>query len=257
MTDMRQSCKGHLNNLKTWRNHVRVRRLCRNFVLPNNKLREFMNRISTCIDEGLDKEKHAKATIKCWQTYVQDMPTGNEKGKYLALDLGGSNFRVLNLELGENKYFTMNQKVYACSKELMNGTGTILFDYIANCLNEFVNMQGLKNNTVLPLGFTFSFPMSQSGINKGDLVRWTKGFTCEGVVGQDVVQLLTKSINNIPDLKVNICAILNDTVGTLMSCAWLNPKTRIGLIIGTGCNCCYLEKVNLKNPSIYISNNEV
>jgi hexokinase len=247
MSDLRQSCKGHLNNLRTWRNHVRVRRLCRNFVLPNNKLREFINRISSCIDEGLDKEKHSKATIKCWQTYVQDMPTGNESGKYLALDLGGSNFRVLNLELGENKYFKMNQKVYECSKELMNGSGTKLFDYIANCLNDFVDAEGLKDNTVLPLGFTFSFPMSQSSINKGDLVRWTKGYTCEGVVGQDVVELLTKSINNIPDLKINICAILNDTVGTLMSCAWLNPKTKIGLIIGTGCNCCYLEKVNLKN----------
>lgn len=252
MVDSKMSCKGHLNNLKTWRNHIRVRRLCRNFIMPNNKLREFINRISSCIDEGLGEETHPTATIKCWQTYVQDMPSGNEKGKFLALDLGGSNFRVLNLELGVNKHFQMNQKVYACSKELMNGSGTILFDYIANCLNEFVTSEGLKNTGVLPLGFTFSFPMSQSSLNSGKLVRWTKGFTCEGVVDQDVVQILTKSINNIPDLKVNICAILNDTVGTLMSCAWLNPKTRIGLIIGTGCNCCYLEKVNLEKINIYL-----
>ena len=26
-----------------------------------------------------------------------------------------------------------------------------------------------------------------------------------------------------------------------MSCAWKNPKCRIGLIIGTGTNACYLE----------------
>lgn len=41
------------------------------------------------------------------------MPTGNEKGNFLALDLCGSNFRVLDLELGVNKYFKMEQKVYA------------------------------------------------------------------------------------------------------------------------------------------------
>ena len=26
-----------------------------------------------------------------------------------------------------------------------------------------------------------------------------------------------------------------------MSCAWQNPKCRVGLIIGTGINACYLE----------------
>ena len=29
-----------------------------------------------------------------------------------------------------------------------------------------------------------------------------------------------------------------------MSCAWKNPKCRIGLIIGTGTNACYLEEMD-------------
>jgi len=199
--------------------------------------------MSYCINQGLGKKTHSKATIKCWQTYVQDLPTGNEQGNYLALDLGGSNFRILSVELGINKYFKMNQRTYACSKELMTGSGTKLFDYIANCLHEFMATQGLKSTTIIPLGFTFSFPMSQLSINSGKLVKWTKGFTCQGVVDADIVQLMTKAIDKIPDLNAKVYAILNDTVGTLMSCAWMNPKTRLGLIIGTGCNCCYVEKV--------------
>lgn len=245
MADSKQTCKGHLNSLTTWKNHIKVRRLCRKFILSNNKLKEFMNRLSYCIEQGLGKKTHPNATIKCWQTYVQDMPTGNEKGEFLALDLGGSNFRVLKLELGIDKYFKMEQKIYACSKDLMTGSGTKLFDYIAKCLNEFVILHEINSTSFLPLGFTFSFPMSQESIDSGKLVRWTKGFTCDGVIGEDVVQLLTNSINNIPNLNVKICSILNDTVGTLMSCAWMNPRTKIGLIIGTGCNCCYIEKVNL------------
>ena len=43
------------------------------------------------------------------------------------------------------------------------------------------------------------------------------------------------------DVNIEVCAILNDTTGCLMSCAWRNPKCRIGLIIGTGTNACYLE----------------
>lgn len=46
----------------------------------------------------------------------------------------------------------------------------------------------------LPLGFTFSFPLLQLGLTKGLLVRWTKGFNCSGVVGEDVVQLLKDAI---------------------------------------------------------------
>lgn len=244
MSGSNDTCKGHLNRLTTWKNHIRVRRICRNFILSNTKLKQIMDRISICIDEGLGKKTHPKATIKCWQTYVQNMPTGNEKGSFLALDLGGSNFRVLKLELDVNKYFKIDQKTYACSKVLMTGSGSKLFDYIASCLEEFVTSEGIQTSTTMPLGFTFSFPMSQKGVDSGLLVRWTKGFTCDGVVGEDIVKLMTKSINKIPGLNVKVCAILNDTVGTLMSCAWMDPKTKIGLIVGTGCNCCYLEKVS-------------
>ena len=46
----------------------------------------------------------------------------------------------------------------------------------------------------LPLGFTFSFPCSQHGLAHATLTTWTKGFKCEGVVGQDIVQLLHEAI---------------------------------------------------------------
>ena len=38
-------------------------------------------------------------------------------------------------------------------------------------------------------------------------------------------------------------AILNDTVGTLMSCAHSDRNCQIGLILGTGTNACYVEKL--------------
>ena len=75
----------------------------------------------------------------------------------------------------------------------MLGTGTQLFDHIAQCLALFVKDLNLHNER-LPLGFTFSFPLSQQGLTKGYLVRWTKGFNCSGVVGEDVVALLEKAI---------------------------------------------------------------
>ena len=45
-------------------------------------------------------------------------------------------------------------------------------------------------------------------------------------------------------IKIDVAAILNDTTGFLMACSWKNPKYRIGMIIGTGTNACYLEDID-------------
>lgn len=41
------------------------------------------------------------------------------------------------------------------------------------------------------MGFCFSFAVEQAALNSGKLLVWTKGFNVEGVIGKDVVQLLS------------------------------------------------------------------
>lgn len=74
-------------------------------------------------------------------------------------------------------------------------------------------------------------------------MTWTKGFNCAGVEGNDVVLMLQEAIHRRGDVEIDVLAVLNDTTGTLMSCAHKNPECRIGLIIGTGTNACYIEKL--------------
>jgi len=52
-----------------------------------------------------------------------------------------------------------------------------------------------KPNVRYPLGFTFSFPCRQEGLASARLSTWTKGFTCSGVVNEDVVKLLQTAID--------------------------------------------------------------
>lgn len=42
----------------------------------------------------------------------------------MALDLGGTNFRVLIITLEANKRFHMESKIYAIPQSIMLGTGT-------------------------------------------------------------------------------------------------------------------------------------
>ncbi|XP_047525152.1 hexokinase type 2 isoform X2 [Pieris napi] len=221
-------------------NLPQIREECEVFHMSDKQIREIMSRLHNDLIKGLGKDTHPNSIVKCWNTYIQDLPNGKERGKFLALDLGGTNFRVLIINLGEN-HFDMKSKIYAIPTHIMTGTGLALFDHIAECLSNF-----MKENDVykerLALGFTFSFPLRQLGLTKGLLQRWTKGFSCSGVVGEDVVQGLKDAIARRGDLKLSVMGILNDATGTLMSCAFKNPHCRIGIIIGTGSNACYVEK---------------
>ena len=78
-------------------------------------------------------------------------------------------------------------------KATKQSTAEILFDFIAKCVAEFVQKQGITKK--LPLGFTFSFPVYQRSLTSGSLIRWTKDFTATGVVGEDVVLLLKKAFD--------------------------------------------------------------
>jgi len=131
---------------------------------------------------------------------------------------------------------------YSVEESTRLGPGDKLFDFLAQCISDFVrNKIKLGQDEQLPLGFTFSFPMEQRGLDVGVLVSWTKSFNASGVVGQDAVKMLNEAIQRVGNLKVNVVAILNDATGTLIKGAYDDARTGIGLILGTGCNGAYLE----------------
>jgi hexokinase len=116
-------------------------------------------------------------------------PTGHETGTYLAIDMGGTNLRICEIELPEEPgEFDIIQSKYRMPEELKTGTHDELWAYIADCLQQFVEYhhEGERLEQI-PLGFTFSYPMTQEYIDHGVLQRWTKGFDVKGVEGEDVV----------------------------------------------------------------------
>jgi len=236
---MREVLETYKPNLLTRRRRL-IEDFVRDLMLNNDHIHVVEQQMREAIKTGLAGKD--EATVKCFPTYVQELPNGQETGKFLSLDLGGTNFRVIFMELTKDKEFMMDSKIFAIPAAIMTGHGTELFDHIALCLAEFVKDRKLASQ-LLPLGFTFSFPCRQEGLAKATLVRWTKGFNCEGVEGEDVVALLRQALERRGDVMIEVCAILNDTTGCRMSCAWKDNRCRVGLILGTGTNACYLEDV--------------
>ncbi|NWT98592.1 HXK1 protein, partial [Urocynchramus pylzowi] len=223
------------------------------FLLPPGVLREVRDKMRAELEYGLKRETQGQATVKMLPTYVCGTPDGTEKGKFLALDLGGTNFRVLLVKIksGRRRSVQMYNKIFAIPLEIMQGTGEELFDHIVQCIADFLEYMGIKGAR-LPLGFTFSFPCRQASIDKGTLVGWTKGFKATDCEGEDVVDMLREAIRRRNEFDLDIVAVVNDTVGTMMTCGYEDPNCEIGLIAGTGTNVCYME--DMKNIEIVEGN---
>ena len=90
----------------------------------------------------------------------------------------------------------------------MRGPGSDLFDFMVNILVDFLKSNNLLEEATADfpfhLGFTFSFPTQQQSLDKAKLSGWTKGYTCEGVEGVDVGQLLKNAIAKRPELHVEV-----------------------------------------------------
>ncbi|XP_037865065.2 hexokinase HKDC1 isoform X3 [Chlorocebus sabaeus] len=211
------------------------------FRLTREQLVDVQAKMRAELEYGLKKKSHGLATVRMLPTYVCGLPDGTEKGKFLALDLGGTNFRVLLVKIRSGRRSVrMYNKIFAIPLEIMQGTGEELFDHIVQCIADFLDYMGLKGAS-LPLGFTFSFPCRQMSIDKGTLIGWTKGFKATDCEGEDVVDMLREAIKRRNEFDLDIVAVVNDTVGTMMTCGYEDPNCEIGLIAGTGSNMCYME----------------
>lgn len=235
--------------------------IVRQFAIDQEHLVKASEKFNESMDAGLRNASGLREYMPMIPSFVTLIPTGKEVGLYLAADLGGTNFRVCSINLNGDHTFSMKQSKSPIPLDLMaNSTAQELFAYLAGKIESFLkeHHSDYSDDAPLKLGFTFSFPVDQTALGAGKLIRWTKGFNLPDCVGKDIVALLQENVDRI-GTKVKIVALANDTVGTLLSRAYSNDvsKTRahtvIGAIFGTGTNGAYLEPLaNIKklNPDI-------
>ncbi|KAL6247351.1 hexokinase [Rhinocladiella similis] len=209
------------------------------FTVDAAKLKQITDHFVTELTAGLEKDGQ---NIPMNPTWVMDFPDGDEQGTFLALDMGGTNLRVCEITLTEEKgEFDIIQSKYRMPEELKTGTAEELWEYIADCLQQFIEYHHEEGDlTALPLGFTFSYPATQDYIDHGILQRWTKGFDISGVEGEDVVPQFQAALD-ARKLPIKLAALINDTTGTMIASAYTDRSMKIGCIFGTGCNAAYME----------------
>lgn len=224
------------------------------FELTNEELKEVRRAFQEEMERGLSGES---SSLKMLPAFI-DRASGCERGRFIALDLGGTNFRVLQVDLlGDGKVCIEHIGKYVIPEEAMHGTGDELFGFIARSIEQSFSDNRIGVDEKINLGFTFSFPIAQSGIASGTLIKWTKGFSASGVEGADVVMLLSKALRQTGLSSIEITALANDTVGTLEAKSYEESDCDVGIIFGTGTNACYREKAsNIKKMKPAVESGE-
>lgn len=99
-------------------------------------------------------------------SYNNKLPTGRERGTYLALDVGGSTFRVAVVELNGDRPAAksmriVNMKSYKIDNSVRFLRGTAFFDWMAEKIETAImDPQVQKNGAqTMSMGLAWSFPV--------------------------------------------------------------------------------------------------
>uniref|UniRef100_A0ACB8F8M6 Hexokinase-1 n=1 Tax=Sphaerodactylus townsendi TaxID=933632 RepID=A0ACB8F8M6_9SAUR len=94
--------------------------------LSDETLLDIMTRFRQEMQNGLSRDFNPTATVKMLPTFVRSIPDGSEKGDFIALDLGGSYFRILRVKVSHEKRQTvqMETEIYDTPEDYMHGSGT-------------------------------------------------------------------------------------------------------------------------------------
>ncbi|KAI1429786.1 hexokinase-1 [Xylaria sp. FL1777] len=170
------------------------------------------------------------------------LPTGQEIGQYLALDVGGSTLRVALVALRGREARGRECEIvrmvsFKITPEIKRLEGMAFFDWMAMRIHEVIHKDGaVKTRDPIPMGLAWSFPVEQISLGGGLLMGMGKGFLAtNGLLGQDLGEVIKFACQK-RGLSVQLASIINDGSATLLSQAYTHAETRFGLILGTGTN---------------------
>ena len=102
------------------------------FTVTEEFLHDATKEFTKSMDTGLQNTASKREYMPMIPTYVTGIPTGKEKGLFLAADLGGTNFRVCSVNLHGDHTHELKQSKYSIPLDLMkNSTAISLFSFLA------------------------------------------------------------------------------------------------------------------------------
>ncbi|KAL8758413.1 MAG: hypothetical protein Q9184_003940 [Pyrenodesmia sp. 2 TL-2023] len=151
-----------------------------------------------------------------------NLPSGKEHGTYLALEVGGSTLRVALVDLSRRNRSRQNLRIRRIVTSTINNNvrdlrGVAFFDWIADKVGKMLLADReacdyMQLKEPLPMGIAWAFPIESN-------------------------------------LNIRLDAIVNDSSAAVLSRAYIDPSTRLAVILGTGLNAA----IHLPTSSLHSS----
>ncbi|XP_070201528.1 hexokinase type 2-like [Littorina saxatilis] len=219
---------------------TKIQERLKGFELSTEDLKDLMNLLDQEMKKGLDESTKSQADVKMYSALCP-MPVGSGAVDFVIVDFGSTCVKVSEVKLRSNVHVTSKTYLFDTVPDIKEATCEQIFHQIATAIDKFREATDMSAKT-LKVVLIFHFPCNHTTINKASLAKWTKEFCCEGVVGQDLNELLQKNMQTRADLRLEVVAISNNVVNTLMTIVHQNRKCQIGLHIGHGFNACYVNE---------------
>ncbi|KAI2798167.1 hypothetical protein BLOT_013285 [Blomia tropicalis] len=184
---------------------IQVEKLLNPYRVNKSKIEKLISLINHEIQLAFQEKPERSSNFPMINTFVTDFPNGTEVGDYIGIDIGGTNFRVVHLNLskvGSNYENKIEMEFFSVPANIRLG----------NCKQGEVFQMGIATNVY-------------------------------DVMGKDPVELLQQEMDAI-QLPVRVVALMNDATGTLIYGKYLDKNTFAGLILGSGTNIAYVEDVS-------------
>ena len=180
------------------------------------------------------------SSLKMLRTFTRQ-PSGQERGRVVVVDWGGTKARAGLIELrGDGAVGMVAEEALTFSEADKRGAPEPVFDLIARAVGRVARAQGVA---VAPLAFIYSYPARIERIDRAVALASTKGWALKGLEGQDVAGLLGAALRRAGLERIVVAAVANDTVATLVLQSYRSRgrdaaarPADVGLILGTGTN---------------------
>ncbi|KAJ5559122.1 hypothetical protein N7535_009014 [Penicillium sp. DV-2018c] len=248
--------------------------------LKTPNLKEYLEPLHVNIETSYDlscrlsasyKKLAAESSEHFIPSAITTLPTGYERGHYLAVYVGLSYLRVAFIDLlgdqhvnGQARVRRTLEKAWPIEERLRNDHSIDLFTWIGDCIAEVVADRLANPNDEridqITTGISFCLPIKQDALDEAILMPTGKGFSLSSDLNlrqsllngyarhtysshgdENDINMPAKRrrLFSLPKLKVAV--MINDTTATLASLAYSIPSlpnTRVvmGLIVGAGCN---------------------
>jgi len=216
--------------------------------------------IDTTVNLFLREMQHGltgrESSLEMIPTYIETDKKVPTNRKVIVMDAGGTNFRVATVYFDEQKKPVVeNFSTYPMPGIEKETTSEDFFatiaDYIRHIAHKAPN-----------IGFCFSYPTEMFPNKDGRVIRFSKEIKAHQVLGQMIGENLNRALAAAGSAGPKHIVLLNDTVATLLAGHAANRQPfagYIGFILGTGTNCCYIEKnTNItKNKDLDPAKNQI